>query len=260
MTLGVAILTFGCVALGQRFDVASIKPANPDPHAMFGIRHMPGGGISAAGVTLKLLIENAYGVQDFQIAGGPGWLETARYNIEAKPDSPAGPNEWRGMLQNLLVDRFRLAVHRETKELPVYALVLARKDGKLGTGMVEAKEGGCAVRDPSKPIGEAGPGQLPWCGNVLGALSQLTGTAATIGDMAGMLSLYVGRKVIDHTGLTGKYDFTLSFTPDARPPSAPADGPTLFAALQEEFGLKLEAQKGPVEILVIERAEKPSEN
>lgn len=158
MKLAAAILTVARGALGQKFDVASIKPANPDPHAMFGVRHMPGGGISAAGVTLKLLIENAYGLQDFQLSGGPGWIETARYNIEAKPDSPVGPNEWKKMLQNLLADRFQLAFHRETKDLPVYGLVTARKDGKLGPRMVESKDGGCAVRDPSKPIGEPGPG------------------------------------------------------------------------------------------------------
>jgi uncharacterized protein (TIGR03435 family) len=133
MKLAAAILTFTCVASGQKFEVASIKPANPDPHAMFGIRHMPGGGINAANVTLKLLITNAYGLQDFQISGGQKWIETALYNIEAKPDLPGGPNEWKVMLQNLLVDRFHLAFHRETKELPIYALVLARKDGKLGT-------------------------------------------------------------------------------------------------------------------------------
>jgi hypothetical protein len=118
-----------------KFDVASIKPAKPGaPGApfMFGVRPMPGGGINATNVTLKLLIQNAYGLQDFQLSSGPGWIETARYNIEAQPDSPAGPNEWKEMLKNLLTDRFQLVLHRETRELPVYALVLARKDGQTG--------------------------------------------------------------------------------------------------------------------------------
>jgi bla regulator protein blaR1 len=250
-----------------KFAVASIKPATPGPHFMFVVRHMPGGRISASNVTLKRLITNAYGLQVFQVSGGPGWIETARYNIEAKPDSPVGPDVWKEMLQNLLVDRFHLAFHRETKELPVYALVLARKDGKLGPGMVESKEGGCIARDPSKL------GQPPFCGNVLGGASQLTGTAATVGDMALTLATTVGRKVIDKTGLTGKYDITLKYTPDESqiamwtpsgvpPPPAPADtsGPSLFTALQEQLGLKLESQKAPVEIFVIDRAEKPSEN
>jgi bla regulator protein BlaR1 len=259
-------------ATGPKFDEASIKPATPGPGFMFGVRPMPGGRISASNVTLKMLIARAYDLQDFQMSAGPGWIETERYNIEAKPDSPSAQNDWKEMLKNLLADRFQLAFHRETKELPVYALVLARKDGKLGPGMVESKEGGCVARDPSKP-GPPAPGQPPFCDNVLGGVSQLTGTAATVDGMLRMLSLYVGRKVIDKTGLTGKYDITLKFTPDenqlarwrmpgAPPPAAPADasGPSLFTALQEQLGLKLDPQKAPMEIFVIDRAEKPSEN
>ncbi|HTB11885.1 MAG TPA: M56 and DUF3738 domain-containing protein [Bryobacteraceae bacterium] len=257
---------------GPKFEVASIKSAAPSGHFMFGVRPLPGGRINATNVTLKMLIQRAYELQDFQISGGQGWIETARYNIEAKPDSPAGPNEWKEMLKNLLADRFQLAFHRETKQLPVYALVLAKKDGKLGPGMVASKEGGCVARDPSKP-GPPDPGQPPYCDNVLGGPSQLTGTAATVDGMAQMLSVYLGCKVIDKTGLTGKYDVTLKFTldesqlarwrmPGATPPPAPADasGPSLFTALAEQLGLKLESQKAPVEILVIDRAEKPSEN
>jgi bla regulator protein BlaR1 len=259
---------------GPKFAVASIKPAAPDSeHFMFGVRPMPGGGINAPNVTLRLLIQVAYGLQDFQVSGGQGWIETARYNIEAKPDSPMGPNAWKEMLKDLLTDRFQLAFHRETRELPVYALVLAKKDGKLGPGMVESKEGGCAARDPSKPLGPPTPGQLPFCGNVLGGASQLTGTAATVGDIIPMLSRSLGRKVIDQTGLTGKYDITLKYTPDENqlatmaPPGEPrrpapvdAPGPSLFSALQEELGLKLAPQKAPVEVFVIDRAVKPSEN
>jgi uncharacterized protein (TIGR03435 family) len=231
---------------------------------------MPGGRISAINVTLKMLIARAYDLQGFQLAGGPGWADTLRYNIEAKPDTPV-ENEWKEMLQNLLADRFQFVFHRETKELPIYALVLAKKDGKLGPGMVESKEGGCTERDPSKP-GPPGPGQPPYCGSVLVGAGQLTGTAANLGDVARMLSLSVGRKVIDKTGMTGKYTITLKYTPDenrrsmvppgASPPPAPADtsGPSLFTALQEQLGLKLESQKGPVEIFVIDRADKPSEN
>lgn len=151
--------------------------------------------------------------------------------------------------------------------------MLAKKDGRLGPGMVESKEGGCIARDPSKPLGPPGPGQPPFCGNVLGGGSQLSATAATPGDIAPMLSRTVGRKVIDKTGLTRKYDMTLRYTPDENqvakmappglsPPPAYADasGPSLFTALKEQLGLKLEPQKAPVKIFVIDRAEKPSEN
>jgi uncharacterized protein (TIGR03435 family) len=257
---------------GPKFDVASIKLAAPEEHFMFGVRPMPGGGINATNVTLKLLIETAYGLEGFQVFGGPGWIETARYNIEAKPDSPVGPNEWKKMLKNLLANRFQLAFHLEAKELPVYALVLARKDGKLDSGMVESKEGGCIARDPSKPLGPPGRGQPPFCGNVLGGASILTATTATLGDITPMLSRMVGRKVIDKTGLTGKYDITLKYTPDENqlammvppgappPPTADTTGPSLFTALQEQLGLKLESEKGLVEIFVIDRADRPSEN
>jgi uncharacterized protein (TIGR03435 family) len=256
-----------------KFTVASIKPAAPNSgQFMFGVRPMPGGRISAVNVTLRMLIERAYGLQGFQLSGGPEWVDTVRYNIEAKPDAPV-ENEWKEMLQDLLAGRFHLAFHRETKELPIYALVLAKKDCQMGPGMVESKEGGCTARDPSKPLGPPSPGQLPYCGNVLGGSGKLTGTAAAnVGDVAVMLSLSVGRKVIDKTGLTGKYDITLKYTPDENersmmvppgaPPPAVADisGPSLFTALQEQLGLKLESQKGPAEIFVIDRAEKPSEN
>ena len=267
------LVILACRAGAQEFAVASIKPAFPGEHFMFGVRPMPGGRINATNVTLKLLIEIAYGLEDFQLIGGQGWIEAARYNIEAKPDSPVGPNEWKEMLKNLLADRFQLAFHRETKELPVYALLLAKKDGKPGPGRVESKEGGCVERDPSKPLGPPGPGQPPFWGNVLGGASQLTATAAILGDIAPMLSRAVGRKVIDKTGLTGKYDITLKYTPDENqrprmaapgvpPPPGPAEapGPSLFTALQEQLGLKLEPQKAPVEIFVIDRAEKPLEN
>jgi uncharacterized protein (TIGR03435 family) len=269
-----------------RFAVASIKPASPgSEHFMFGIRPMPGGRVSATNVTLKMLIARAYGVQGFQLSGGPGWIDTLRYNIEAKPDGPV-ENEWREMLQNLLADRFQLTFHRETKDLPIYALLLARKDGKLGPGMVESKDGGCVARDPAKPLAPPpGPGQLPYCGNVLVGAGQVNGTSANLGDVARMLSLSVGRTVVDKTGLTGKYDITLKYTPDesqrpmwapAGPPpgpapaaassAAPASAPaadsvsSLFTALQEQLGLRLKSETGPVEIFIVDRAEKPSEN
>ena len=254
-----------------KFAVASIKPAAPDSeHFMFGIRPMPGGRISATNVTLKMLIARAYDLQGFQLSGGPGWADTQRYNIEAKPDTPV-ENQWKEMLQNLLADRFQLVFHRETKELPIYALLPARKDGKLGPGLVESKDGDCTERDPSKP-GPPAPGRPPYCGSVLVGAGQMNGAAASVGDVAKMLSFSVGRKVIDKTGLTGRYAITLRYAPDqsqramappgAPPPAAPGDSslPSLFTALQEQLGLKLESQKGPVEVFVIDRAEKPSEN
>jgi uncharacterized protein (TIGR03435 family) len=244
---------------GGKFDVASIRLADPGEGFMFGIRPMPGGRISGSNVTLKLLITSAYGLDDFQVSGGPGWIETARYDIEAKPASPAGPDAWKVELQDFLTERFHLAFHRETREVPVYALVLSKKDGTLGPGLVPSKPGDCVARDPSKPPGEPAPGQPPFCGNLVGGASQLSGAATTIDGITRLLSRAAGRKVIDKTGLTGKYNVRLKYAP---PTAIPSDGsaPSLFTALPEQLGLKLEPQKAPMEVFVIDRAEKPSEN
>ncbi|HEY4085145.1 MAG TPA: M56 and DUF3738 domain-containing protein [Bryobacteraceae bacterium] len=242
-----------------KFDAASIRPAEPGGQFMFGLRPMPGGRISGSNVTLKLLITSAYGVDDFQVSGGPGWMETARYNIEATPASPVGPDKWKEELQDFLAERFHLAFHRETREVPVYALVLAKKDGALGPDLVPSKPGDCVARDPSKPPGEAVPGQPPFCGNAAGGASQLSGTATTIDSLSRLLSRAAGRKVIDKTGLTGTYNIRLKWAPPAATP-ADGSGPSLFTVLPEQLGLKLEPQKTPMEVFVIDRAEKPSEN
>lgn len=258
-----------------KFDVASIKPAAPGGRGMF-IRPTAGGRITVTNMNLKLLIQLAYHIQPFQLSGGPSWMESLHYDIEAKPDTPAKQSDVPVMLQGLLADRFQLALHKETKELPIYALVVARKDGKLGPGLTEAKEGACTQFDPSKPPPPPpGPGRGPnlFCGSQFMSPRGLTGVAVPVDNLIPMLSRMLGRTVINKTGLNGKYDIKMEYTPDesqlammappgAAPPSAPSDstGPSLFTALHEQLGLKLESQKGPVEIFVIDRAEKPSEN
>jgi uncharacterized protein (TIGR03435 family) len=255
-----------------KFDVASIKPAAPDSRGMF-IRNMPGGRLKVTNMTLKMLIEIAYRLQSFQISGASGWMESLHYDIDAKPDSPAKQSDGPAMLQGLLADRFQLVFHRETKELPIYALVLAHKGGKLGPGMTEMKEGSCTPFDPSKPPPSPGKGPALSCGTQFISPRSVTAIAVPVANLVPMLSRILGRTVIDKTGLTGRYDMKMEFTPDdsqlamMAPPGAPpppppdsSSAPSLFTALQEQLGLKLESQKGPVEILVIDRAEKPSEN
>ncbi len=254
-----------------KFDVSSIKPAAPGGRGMF-IHPMPGGRVNITNMSLKMLIEIAYRVQPFQISGGPGWTESEHYDIVATPDHAVNQSDWPVMLQWLLADRFHLVFHRETRELPVYALVMARKDGKLGPGMTESKEGGCTPFDPNKPPlpPEAGKSM---CGTRRMSLRSLTGFDLQIDDIVPMLSRMLGRRVINKTGLSGKFDMQMEFRPDESqiammapagspplPVPADASGPSLFTALQEQLGLKLESQKGPVEALVIDRAEKPSEN
>src|SRR5208337_1943145 len=258
------------------FDVASIKPnRSGELNISFGFQ--PGRFI-ANGTTVKQLIALAYNVRDLQVSGGPSWIDSERYNIEAKePDSvaeelPKLPPAQRGeqlrlMVQSLLADRFKLKLSRETKELPVYALVVAKNGPKLQ----EAKPG------DTYPNGIKGPDGRPAGGAGMMRMGpgQLTGQGLPMASLAHLLSEQLGRTILDQTELKGKYDFTLQWTPDqslagmpmgpeggkpgtdnAPPPES--SGPSIFTAIQEQLGLKLESTKGPVEIIVIDHVEHPS--
>jgi len=259
------------------YEVASIKPNKSGTNTV-RLMDTPD-GLTAKNSTLLMLIHAAYRVEYNQIAGAPSWLNSDHYDIDAKMDSATadalhklsedqGRIERQKMLQALLADRFKLAIHRETKELPVYALVVAKNGPKLQ----EAKPGDTYPNGFKGPEGQPGHGMSFMNGN-----GSLTCQGVPIANLVGLLSLQLGRTVVDKTGLTSKYDFTLKWTPDesqgamfkgpgsgpqgsASPPPPDASGPSIFTALQEQLGLKLESQKGPVEILVINHAEQPSEN
>jgi hypothetical protein len=225
-----ALLSMSGGAIGQttahpEFEVASIKPSAPDARGT-SVRPI-GNGISLGNMTLKDMITLAYRVQPFQVSGGPAWFDSVHFDVTAKSENAPRMEDIPLMLQGLLSDRFQLALHHESKELPIYAIVLARKDGKLGPNLTESKEGSCTPMDPTKPPPPPKP---------------------------------------------GTYDMNAEWTLDdnqlanATPPGAPrptspdSAGPSIFTAFQEQLGLKLESQKGPVDVLVIDRAEKPSEN
>ncbi len=260
------------------FDVASIKPSDPNSRGFF-FRNRPG-LVDMSGATVLQLIQQAYNVRESQISGGPGWINSDRYDIVAKVgDIPADPQNpidqrkatelQRERMRALLADRFQLKIRRETKELPVYALILARGGPKLK----ESNPGGPAPA----PDAEKGA-ERPRGSNMRIGLGQIMGQSVPLDMLVQVLSQQLGRIVVDKTGLKGTYDFTLEWTPDqgqglgpgfaapGEPPrpdsSAPAEssGPSVFSALQEQLGLKLESQKAPVEIIVIESVEKPSEN
>lgn len=248
------------------FEVASIKPANPDTPGS-SIQFMPGGGLKMTGIPLRAMVTFAYDVRDFQISGGPGWIGTQRFDVMARPEgAPAdGPVDFGKMnddqrktmrvqigerLRALLADRFQLVVHKEIKEQPIYALVPAKNGYKL------------------QETQEIGTQQ-----NMMTNRGRSQGHAIPMEMLAQMLSGITGRPVVDRTGLTAKYDFVLEWTPDMGPdgraqglgdgitsPAPVAAGPTIFTALQEQLGLRLDSQKGPVENIVIDRVEKPSEN
>jgi uncharacterized protein (TIGR03435 family) len=232
------------------FEVASVKPGNPNnPRVSYGVD--PGGRFTAINVTLKTLIGFAYDVGPHRTLG-PGWIDSQKYDIEAKPDAafarnpdPGNSLQLRLMLQSLLEERFRLTFHTETREEQVYTLAIA----KGGIKLVEPTD--AEVKDPKRGI-------MPGPGGV-------RGVAAPISNLTGLLSQQLGRLVIDRTGLTGKYDFELKWTPDTAyhvesNNDGPPDGPSLFTAVQEQLGLRLESAKAPVEFLAIDHVEKPDAN
>jgi len=272
------------------------------------IRIMPG-NISVNGMPVRLLIRQAFGqLQDFQLIGGPDWINSDRFDIEAKPEGggPMTPQVLQSVFKQILEDRFALKVHKETRELPIYALVLARSDGRLGPNLKPASEE-CSTRMASRgrgpapdarggavrvggppPDGRGGPGRAggpggspgppdwdapPVCGQRGGGFGRMRAGGATIADFAAMISGTAQRVVIDKTGLSGYYDIALTYTPAGDqlpqgppPPGAPApppidpDGPTFFTAIQEQLGLKLDNQRGPVEVVVIDSINPPTEN
>lgn len=236
------------VCLGQSFEVASI-------HLHEGVirqtgRFVEGPRITMDALTVPDLIMNAFEMRDFQIEGGPGWMKSERYDISARAAGEAAPPiaAIRKMEQALLADRFQLKFHRATREMPVYALV----PGKSGSNLKENAEGmgGILFRNPAPD-----------------APTEVTGLSATVDMLVRSLSGIPGidRPIVNRTGLSGKYDFKLAllykFLVDksGRTATGP-DGESVFTTIEEQLGLKLEPQRLPVEVLVIDSVERPSEN
>jgi uncharacterized protein (TIGR03435 family) len=235
MTTAKIVIVLICAAGGvfgqSAFEVASVKPSAPDVAGMF-IRPLAGGGLQVTGASLRNLISLAYDVRPFQVNSESSWIDSERFDIDARAATPADPADVRRKivegLKSLLADRFQLVLHSETKEQAVYLLLV----NKGGSKLQESTE-------PTGLIRRMGRGTI-------------NGHAVAIRMLAINLSNELGRGVIDQTGLAGKYDFELKW--------GDPDGPSIFTALQEQLGLHLESGKGPVEVLVIDRAARPSKN
>jgi uncharacterized protein (TIGR03435 family) len=259
-------------ATRPKFDAASVKPAQ-DTRFM-GVVPLPGGRLSG-NISIAAAIANAYGVKPFQVLGGPGWINSDRYQIEARAEGSPSPSQVWLMLQTLLEDRFKLALHREMRELPVYELSVT----KGGLKKQSATEGNCVSSDPNAAPLPPAPGQPMRCGSILMMMSpsggRMQGDKVSVPALVANLSNLVGRAVIDRTGLTGTLDVHLEFSRDEalagvpapappggdpRPVSSDPNFPSIFVAIQEQLGLKLESAKGPVEVLIVDRVERPSEN
>jgi uncharacterized protein (TIGR03435 family) len=236
-------------AANPEFAVATIKPSNPDaPGKAFRVN---GRNFSTLNTTLNDMITFAYGIHAKQIVDGPSWMESEKFDIAAQPDGEGQPSgeQWRVMLQKLLRERFQLEFHRDKRELSVYAITVGRSGPKLTKS--ESQE------------------NLPSL--FFRGLGNLPARNATMTDLANLMqSAVLDRPVINQTGIEGRYDFLLDWTPDefqfsglgARPPAPGKDAtkPDLFAAFQEQLGLKIETTKAPAEVFVIERVTRPSEN
>jgi len=296
IVLGIAVVAVPIFSQGPaggrpQFDVASIK-VHPPPLTRIVVTAPPG-RFMAEGFSLKMLAARAYSLPEVRVVGGPNWVESERYDIEAKAEGAIPAGQMPLMLQSLLEDRFHLKAHKESREMPVYELHVARSGSKL-----KPSEDQTPAAPPAPPAGAAGPGPGPGQGPgpaagarggpplspfgggppprgaFGGGRGNLQGTAVPLTTLVNALVNQLGRPVYDKTGLTGLFDLKLQWTPgseqvpgpfgpnpNAPPPPPPdAEGPSIFTALQEQLGLRLESTKGPVDVLVIDSAEKPAEN
>jgi len=245
------------------FDVVSVK-VNTSGGAISRMAAPAGTGrFEATNVPVRMLILNAYGIPAFQLTGGPSWIESVRVDVVARAATSVTRDEISQMVRGLLADRFNLVVHREQREMPVYSLVVARDDRRLGPRLNAATTNCAAVTATGGAAPQLPSGQL-LCTTRMSPASINAG-GMTMARLAQTLSGIVGRVVTDETTLPGTYDLQLTFTPEQPLPpgaaqSADPDAPSIFAALQEQLGLKLNTTRGMVDVLVIDRVDPPKEN
>jgi len=210
-----------------------------------------------ASVPVSMLIRLAYNLEDFQVEGLPSWGNSERYAVIAKAPDNTTFEQMRPMIAAMLADRFQLRFHRETRELPIYELTI----GRGGLKVLASRQGECLALDKDHPRPEPGKPHLPFCGAVVRQRDSIEAGGISMAKLAELLSEQAGRPVVDKTGFTEAFNLQLNFSPEISiQGDSGAAVPSLFTALQEQMGLRLESSKGPVEVLVIDRLEKPSEN
>jgi uncharacterized protein (TIGR03435 family) len=257
------------LAPGPSFEVGSVRPnkAGPSATGSASVGFQPGGRFTATNITVRQLIELAYGSAGFdksRLVGGPRWTETERFDIDARAAAGSEAQQLQAMLRSLLAERFGLLLRNEVREMPIYALVLASPDGRLGPRLQRSED--CTVAGNRKsPTATNDPAAM--CGGGRGGTGRLMfgGIPLSMGLLP-TLSGELQRVVVDRTGLAGFFNGSLEWMPnplatpppDAPPP--PADAPSIFAAVQEQLGLKLQASTAPVEVFVIDSVERPTPN
>ena len=236
-----------------KFEVASIRENKSGSGASFSSPR-PGGNYTASTMTLRSLVWVSYRIPRERVIGGPGWVDTVGFDIAAKAGDNASPIQMNEMLKSLLAERFHLVARQEQRELPVYALVIARRDGTFGPRF-RANPLDCADRIAVQKVVEALPSNAVRPCMLSQSERQLRGGVQTVNALADKLSQIADRPVVNRTGLTGTFDFDLDWaaTPDA-------DGVSVFTAVQEQLGLRLEPSTAPLDVVVIESAQRPSDN
>ena len=259
---------------GKRSFESATVTANKTGAMRVVMSVQPGGAWEATNVTLESMIRMAYRLQESQLFGGPAWIRSDRFDIVAKSAQGDPGAEFGLRMQSLLAERFNLNLHKETRDLPIYALVMARRDAqgpRLTQSTVDCTALGRGRRG-APPAAPVRPGERPVCGTMMSP-GRLTGGGTTMQQLAQSLSQYTGRMVIDRTGLTGGFDYDLEFAFDpalrgSGPGGGLPGGPTpvtpkgdpIFTAVQEQLGLRLDAQHAPVDVIVIDSAAPPAEN
>ena len=253
------------------FDVAAVKE-NRSVEQSGRTSGVDAGQYTATNMPLYFLVLTTYSLLDHQLAGMPDWTRTTRYDIAASYPPGLRPNEQelKAMLQGLLADRFKLVAHHETRELPAYALTMANKDRKLGPQMSSSSVDCVKWLADGRPQIAAGPpsaiapgGMRPECLLIANRRGILTAGTKPIKELAVALQSFVGRPVVDQTGLSGNFNMDMQWTPSASDASAPAGPPaadigvSIFTALQEQLGLKLESTKASFDVLVVDHIERP---
>jgi uncharacterized protein (TIGR03435 family) len=247
-------------AATSAFEVASVKQSASGSDRSL-VQAVPG-RLLMENLAPRTLIVLAYGVADYQVAGGPPWIGSDRYDVQATADGDTTVQQMEGpMLQALLVERFKLAFHRETQQLPVYELIRTSNKAKLQP----TQEGSCTVYSlNAPPPSAAGARGTTFCGyprlTQTGTSRALDGKGVSMATLALNIARSVRRSVIDKTGLTETYDLHLEWTDGPLNDTPASDRPSIFTAVTEQLGLKLESTKGPVEVIVIDRMERPSQN
>ena len=237
------------LAQGPSFDAVSVKTnRSGSPNSTIGV--VPGGFYRAENTPLQRLIPEAFGVLPFQVVGGPGWLETERFDITARPPSDARAEHLPAMLQALLVERFGLKTHREQQDRPVYALTVASVD-KLGPQLSKSSLD-CDQQEAEKRLTPICSGQL----RIGRGGGQVAIKGRSLARLAAILGSVVGRVVVDQSGLAGKYDLELMWS--AGDAAATSNDPDIFSAVREQLGLQLKAATGMVELVVIDSVNRPT--